>query len=429
MVTTNSYSSMQMRFDEANMKLYDVIGIGFGPANLALAIALQEQGKLTDKVCFIEKQPNFLWHGGMLLDDTTMQISYLKDLVTQRNPTSHFSFTNFLHHQNRLDSYINLKTFYPSRLEFNSYLSWAASHFNDFCHYAEEVTDIIPIIEQNGVEFLAITTRNSEGHEQTRHAKNIILSPGGNAKIPDVFNDVFQHKNVWHSSQYLMNKDKIKPGEKVAVIGAGQSAAEIFVDVQNIPHQPQVDLVFRAGAMKPADSSPFVNEIFDPRYTDLMYQNTPEQRSAFLTEFRNTNYAVVDEPLLNDIYGRLYTQKLKNETRFSIKNNTHIDAATLSGDKICLTLRYGQHNSQFEKYDHMILATGYHYSSRPPLLESVTQWLENDIARDYQLRTVETFKPKIFTQGINEATHGISDSLLSILAIRSAEIANALELS
>jgi lysine/ornithine N-monooxygenase len=417
-----------MRFDEANMKLYDVIGIGFGPANLALAIALQEQGKLTDKVCFIEKQADFLWHGGMLLDDTTMQISYLKDLVTQRNPTSHFSFTNFLHHQNRLDSYINLKTFYPSRLEFNSYLSWAASHFHEHCHYAEEVIDVSPIIENNEVNFLAVTTRNHEGYEQTRHAKNIILSPGGSAKIPDIFNDVSQHKNVWHSSQYLMNKDKIKPGEKVAVIGAGQSAAEIFVDVQNISHQPAVDLIFRAGAIKPADSSPFVNEIFDPRYTDFMYENTPEQRHAFLTEFRNTNYAVVDEPLLDEIYNRLYTQKLKNETRFSIKNNTHVDAAVIVNDQVNLSLRHAQQHSYVEKYDHLILATGYHYSSRPPMLNSVTPWLEDDIARDYQLRTVDTFKPKIFTQGINEATHGISDSLLSILAIRSAEIVDALKI-
>ena len=42
---------------------YDVVGIGFGPANLAIAIALQEQAELDDlQYCFLEKQPRFEWH-------------------------------------------------------------------------------------------------------------------------------------------------------------------------------------------------------------------------------------------------------------------------------------------------------------------------------------------------------------------------------
>lgn len=45
---------------------------------------------------FLEQQPRFGWHRGMLIDNATMQVSFLKDLVTLRNPTSGFSFLCYL---------------------------------------------------------------------------------------------------------------------------------------------------------------------------------------------------------------------------------------------------------------------------------------------------------------------------------------------
>lgn len=107
------------------MKIYDVIGIGFGPSNIALAIALEEQRQSGHHIdtLFIEKQPHFAWHKDMLLDGADMQISFLKDLATLRNPRSRFTFTNYLFEKGRLQDFINLKTFFPSRHEFNDYLA------------------------------------------------------------------------------------------------------------------------------------------------------------------------------------------------------------------------------------------------------------------------------------------------------------------
>ena len=101
------------------MHIHDLIGIGFGPSNIALAIALDEQrqaGQAKDAL-FIERQPCFAWHPHMLLDNAHMQISFLKDLVTPRNPGSRFSFLNYLHSKGRLQDFINLQTFFPSRHE------------------------------------------------------------------------------------------------------------------------------------------------------------------------------------------------------------------------------------------------------------------------------------------------------------------------
>ncbi len=87
--------------------VYDVVGVGFGPSNLALAIAIAEQNERAGGVgpvtsLFFERQHEFGWHRGMLIDDATMQVSFLKDLVTMRNPTSDFSFLSYLHGADRL---------------------------------------------------------------------------------------------------------------------------------------------------------------------------------------------------------------------------------------------------------------------------------------------------------------------------------------
>jgi lysine/ornithine N-monooxygenase len=408
------------------MKLYDVIGIGFGPANLAFAIAMQEQNKLTDRVCFIEKQADFLWHGGMLLDGASMQISFLKDLVSLRNPSSHFSFVNYLHQQGRLDNFINLKTFYPSRIEFNDYLRWAASHFQQHCHYAEQVLRIEPVMVGEQVDHLRVISISSNGEQHIRLAKDLVIGAGGRAKIPAPFDQLLDNNHIWHSSTYLQNKGKIQPGDKVAVLGAGQSAAEICLDLLKMPQQPQVDLIMRAGTLKPADSSPFVNEIFSPAFTNVVFAQNSEQKQRYFSEFRNTNYSVVDEQLITAIYQTLYQQKLQQRTDLTLRTETTVSAAVSRLQGVALTLSNNCGRTTQHEYQHVVLATGYQYPSPPTLLNEITPWLKSGISRDYQLETSANFQPKIFTQGVNEPTHGISDSLLSVLAIRSAEIATAI---
>src|ERR1700712_1293824 len=92
----------------------DVVGIGFGPSNLAMAIAVSEHNAVSGacgvSARFVERQAGVGWRRGMLLDDATMQVSFLKDLVTLRNPTSEFSFLKYLHSRGRLVDFINAKT-------------------------------------------------------------------------------------------------------------------------------------------------------------------------------------------------------------------------------------------------------------------------------------------------------------------------------
>src|ERR1043165_8641661 len=131
--------------------VYDIVGVGFGPSNLALAIALTEyngQAGPGEAVTahFLERQPRFGWHRGMLIDDATMQVSFLKDLVTMRNPASTFSFLCFLRDRGRLVDFLNAKTLFPLRIEFHEYFEWAAARIADQVTYDAEVLSVDPVL-------------------------------------------------------------------------------------------------------------------------------------------------------------------------------------------------------------------------------------------------------------------------------------------
>ena len=133
----------------------DIVGIGIGPGNLGLAVAIEEQAPELDAL-FVEARPEFNWHPGMLLEGSNMQISFLKDLVTVRNPQSRFSFINYLHHSDRLIDFINRQTFTPERVEFADYLRWIADHITVDTQYNTTVTSIetLPELAADGARFV-----------------------------------------------------------------------------------------------------------------------------------------------------------------------------------------------------------------------------------------------------------------------------------
>src|SRR2546423_3096035 len=104
----------------------EVLAIGAGPSNLALAVAIEELAPddLARRTLVIEQHDGVAWQRGMLLPWAQSQVSFLKDLVTLRNPRSRFSFVNYLHSVGRLDDFVNMGSFLPFRLEISDYLSW-----------------------------------------------------------------------------------------------------------------------------------------------------------------------------------------------------------------------------------------------------------------------------------------------------------------
>jgi len=409
---------------------YDLIGIGFGPSNIALAVAWAERD-VPGASCFIERKATFNWHGSMLLEGSDMQISFLKDLATLRNPQSHFTFINYLHEKRRLTSFINLKTFYPSRTEFNDYLNWVAQQFDDLCYYHETVTAIEPEMSSGRVERLRVRSVLSDGRESVRYARNLSLGIGGSPALPDCFVGI-NDSRVFHSSNYLHKAAQLiascREPLRVAVIGSGQSAAEIYHDLGRRFAQVSATLIMRAHALKPSDDSPFVNEVFNPDFVDTIYALSAGERAVLLEELSSTNYSVVDQPLIESIYRQLYEQQVKGRAHHAVLSQRQITAVNCDESGVWLALQHGLDGSNEQQcFDIVVLATGYSRAGHLDLLAPLQRWLGDfKIDRDYRIQSTSDFAPNIYLQGSCEASHGLSDTLLSLLPVRANEIVDSL---
>lgn len=412
---------------------FDFIGVGFGPSNLALAIAMSEHTPAHARPLhglFIEKKPAFSWHEDMLLDGSTMQISFLKDLATLRNPSSRFTFLNYLHAKHRLSDFINLKTFFPTRVEFNDYLCWAAEQFASICAYQEEVLSITPIYQQRQVVALHVRSTHPLQGQIDRQTKHLILGVGGRPYYPQPFADM-RDPRILHNAQYLQRIDQLLADgqpKRVAVIGGGQSAAEVFYDLTQRFPNVAVSLLTRSHALRPADDSPFVNEIFNPEFVDFIYQQPQQLRHQLLQRYHNTNYAVIDADLIERIYHLFYQQKVSGIAHHQLLMHTHVQQASATSDHLTLTLHdQVQAISCVQHFDVVILATGYQREQHTELLAGLQHELGGfEVERDYRLKTPDHVLPRIYLQGCNEGSHGLSDTLLSVLSVRSQEIVDSL---
>ncbi|PTQ68994.1 lysine N(6)-hydroxylase/L-ornithine N(5)-oxygenase family protein [Pseudomonas sp. GV071] len=414
--------------------IHDLIGIGFGPSNLALAIALreraQQQGALD--VLFLDKQADYRWHGNTLVTQSELQISFLKDLVTLRNPSSPYSFVNYLHAHDRLVDFINLGTFYPCRMEYNDYLRWVAAQFSEQSRYGEEVLAIEPLLHNQKVESLRVISRDSHGETFVRQTRAVVVSAGGTPRIPEAFRSLKGDARVFHHAHYLerMAQQPCVSGKpmRVAIIGGGQSAAEAFIDLNDSFPSVQVDMILRGSALKPADDSPFVNEVFSPEFTDLVFSQTGAERERFIREYHNTNYSVVDIDLIERIYGIFYRQKVSGVQRHAFHHLRTVERATAHGDGIELALRHSASGElDVHRYDAVVLATGYERQMHRHLLEPLSQYLGDfDVDRDYRVITDARCQAAVYMQGFCQASHGLSDTLLSVLPIRANDIASSL---
>ena len=252
--------------------LHDLVCVGFGPASLAIGVALHDaleyssvSMKDAPKVAFIERQATFGWHVGMQIAGAKMQISFLKDFATARNPRSQFTFLNYLFAKNRLARFTNLSTFLPSRQEYQDYMNWCAGAFEKLVHYGSEVVSIAPATKDSRtqrVESFVVTSRElASGRISTLRTRHVVVAAGGRPKLPQAFLDMPQvPSNVIHSSSYETSIDGIlasrEKKHRIAVLGGGQSGAEIFCDLQTRFPNSKTSLIIRSAALRPSDDSP-----------------------------------------------------------------------------------------------------------------------------------------------------------------------------
>lgn len=404
----------------------ETLAVGAGPANLALAIALEELAPedVAGDLLIVEQHDDVAWQRGMLLPWAQSQVSFLKDLVTLRNPRSRYSFLNYLHDIGRLDEFINLGSFTPYRVEISGYLGWVAhSLASARIEYGRRCVSIEPQLDDDRT-VRSWVARFDDGGEVA--CTNLVIGAGRDAYVPPEFAGL-PRERVIHSTEFAARIGELDPSEphRVVVVGGAQSAAEMLWATYQACPKAGCTMLMRSIGLNNYESSKFTNELFYPSFVDRFHDALPSAREQLLREMHRTNYSGLAPGMLDTLYREIYLQKLTGEQRLSIVPMTEVHRSEMDGDEVVLTVTDRRTGRDEElRCDRVMLGTGF-VKQMPRIIQSLADAVGLQairVTRDYRLELPERSPAACYLQGVNEATHGIADSLLSVLAIRSADI-------
>jgi len=392
----------------------DFIAIGLGPFNLGLACLTEPIDELDG--LFLEARPRFEWHPGMLLDGVTLQTPFMADLVTLADPTSPYSFLNYLKENGRLYPFYIRESFYPLRSEYADYCRWAASKLANV-RFDETVTEVT----YDDGRYLV---RTGDASYRARH---LVLGTGTPPYVPESCRGL--DGDVVHSSQYLSAKADLQAKDSITVVGSGQSAAEIYYDLlADIDvHGYRLDWVTRSARFFPLEYTKLTLEMTSPEYVDY-YHALPEATRDRLVERQKGLFKGIDAELINAIFDLLYQKSVAGPVPTTLMTNTAVVGASGSGS-YTLALRHDEQGRDFTLTTQgLVLATGYRYEL-PAFLEPIRDRIRWDgsgrfsVARNY---SIDITGRGIFLQNAGVHTHSITSPDLGMGPYRNSWIVREL---
>ncbi|UZO80638.1 SidA/IucD/PvdA family monooxygenase [Aquimarina sp. ERC-38] len=402
-------------------EVLDYIGIGVGPMNLGMACLAKPIENLSG--LFFDKIENFNWHAGMLLEGTTLQIPFMADLVTLADPTSEFSFLNYVKEQGRIYSFYIRENFLLLREEYNQYCQWAIQKLNNI-HFQTEVVKTCYLKAKDCYEVIVRHTKSYE--EKTYRTKKLILGTGTQPYIPAGFRNLNEH--AVHSSSYLSQKEALQSKKRITVVGSGQSAAEVFYDLlQDIDIRGyELNWITRSPRFFPLEYSKLTLEMTSPEYVDYFY-NLPEAKRDDLIHNQKHLYKGINQELIANIYDLMYTKNVSNQVKINLRTNSEITEAEY--DKVLDTFYLNIYQKEQEKaYQHqtegLILATGYHYQM-PKFMKGINDQILWDQKGRYQVQrnySIDKNKNAVFVQNAELHTHGFVTPDLGMASYRNSYI-------
>lgn len=176
---------------------------------------------------------------------------------------------------------------------------------------------------------------------------------------------------------------------------------------------------------------------------DKFFQLPAEERAKRIAIEKATNYSVVRLELIEEIYNTMYLQRMQNPdekqwqhrilSERAIGRIEHHNPASRMRVHVKSIQDGNNEGKEVLEVDALMVATGYLRDAHEQLLEQVrglrpagqAVWTPG---RDYRVQLDDSKVSRhagIWLQGCNEKTHGLSDSLLSILAVRGGEIVDS----
>ncbi|MFI2783009.1 lysine N(6)-hydroxylase/L-ornithine N(5)-oxygenase family protein [Streptomyces sp. ALB3] len=394
---------------------YDFAGIGLGPFNLGLACLTEPVEELNG--VFLESKPDFEWHSGMFLEGAHLQTPFMSDLVTMADPTSPYSFLNYLKERGRLYSFYIRENFYPLRTEYNDYCRWAAAKLSSIRF--NQTVQSVTYDECEGL-YTVHTTGSAF------RARHLVLGTGTPPHIPEACRGL--GGDFLHNSRYLQEKAALQSKKSITLVGSGQSAAEIYYDLLSEidVHGYRLNWVTRSPRFFPLEYTKLTLEMTSPEYVDYFHA-LPEDTRYRLETGQKGLFKGIDGELVDSIFDLLYRKNLAGPVPTRLLTNSSLDSARYDGPTgtYTLGLRQEEQGRDYElDSEGLILATGYRYAA-PAFLEPVTDRIRHDgrgrfdVARNY---SIDTTGRGIFLQNAGVHTHSITSPDLGMGAYRNAYI-------
>ncbi|SDS27863.1 lysine N6-hydroxylase [Brevibacterium siliguriense] len=397
--------------------IHDILGVGIGPFGLGLA-ALSEPLNDVDAI-FVDQRPEFRWHPGMMIEGSTIQVPFLADLVTMADPTSPYSFLNFLKERRRLYPFYIRESFYPLRAEFDEYCRWVAAQL-DSLRWNRRV---VSVTKEDGV-FTALTEVADDSGSivttETYRARHLVLGVGTQPVLPPALQGVSGDGNadtagpLIHTADYLENREALLESGAITIVGSGQSAAEIYRDLIDDAEDRGVrlDWVTRSPRFFPMEYTKLTLEMTSPEYTDH-FRALPDELRERVGREQRTLYKGISADLVDDIHDTLY--RLSRCGRRLLTNLiSEAELETADIDPISGEFLLGFRNTALDKTftrrsGSVVAATGFK-SQVPDFLSPLGDDIRLDsrgrldVSRHYTINDEGT----IHVVGGEEHTHGVT---------------------
>jgi lysine N6-hydroxylase len=366
---------------------------------------------------FLEARDELAWHPGMMLDDATLQVPFLADLVTMADPTSHWSFLSYLKETGNLYPFYIRESFYPLRREYDDYCRWAAERLSSV-RFGRAVVSVEHVDDCRGAAYV-VTTGTGEEYVGRR----LVLGTGTQPRVLECVREA--GGPATHSADYLSHKAALQQLDSIA------SAAEIYLDLltEAPDHGYALTWLTRSPRFFPMEYTKLTLEMTSPEYT-AYFQGLPELTRARLLREQRALYKGISGDLVDAIFDLHYQQRVTGDgPRTTLVTNTAVTGAAWDGTAYDLELHHTETDESFGlRTQGLVLATGYE-ARVPAFLDGVRDRIAWDAEGRYVASSsyaVDHWGQEIFVQNAEEHTHGFVAPDLGMGAYRNSVIVAAL---
>ncbi|MPZ13195.1 MAG: SidA/IucD/PvdA family monooxygenase [Chloroflexi bacterium] len=408
------------------MRVHDLIGVGIGPFNLSLAALLE--GVDGVDALFFDAKPAFTWHPGLLIEGTSIQVPFLADLVTLIDPTNRWSYLNYLRAHDRLYRFYFLERFHIPRREYDHYCRWVADG-SPSCHFARRVD----AIAWHGAEecFVVDVADVIAGRREQHAARNVVLGVGTVPHVPAHLHGILGG-DVFHSADFLDQRNRCAAAGTVTIVGSGQSGAEVFLELlrEQPAHGYRLRWLTRSPGFFPMEYSKLGLEHFTPDYTRY-FHGLPDHVRDRIVPTQDLLYKGIGVETIAEIYDLLYERSVAGaNVDACLLAHTEVECAERTSNGLRLRCRHREQDAVFIlETDRLILATGYG-ARAPGCLAPLAALIVWDgagryrVGLDYRVEMSPSVTGSLFVQNGELHTHGVGAPDLGLGAHRAAVIIN-----